>query len=271
MAYMFEEFLASLGLAGATNIISALVIFLICWIAIKVVMSIVGKLLDKSKKLDGTLKGFVMTACRIALWAIVIITIAGRLGINTASLVAALSVVGLALSLAVQNIAANVFSGLTLLMTRPFGEGDFVDIGGNLGTVKSVGLFYTVIDTVDNRVVSIPNGDVTSAAIVNYSREPMRRVDWAFNVSYENPTEAVKAAIMEAINEDSRICSEPEAPFVVLGAYKESTVEYIVRVWCHNDDYWDVYFGLNERVRESFARNGVKLSYGHVNVHIVEK
>lgn len=268
---MYEEFLASLGLAGASNIVSAIIIFLICWIAIKVVMSIVGKLLDKSKKLDGTLKGFVKTACRIALWTIAIITIAGRLGINTASLVAAVSVVGLALSLAVQNIAANVFSGLTLLMTRPFGEGDYVDIGGNAGTVKSVGLFYTVIDTVDNRVVSIPNGDVTSAAIVNYSREPMRRVDWTFTASYDCSTEAVKAAIMEAISEDSHICTEPEAPFVVLGAYKDSCIEYIVRVWCHNDHYWDVYFGLNERVRESFARNGVKMSYGHLNVHILEE
>lgn len=271
MGYYVEEFMASLGLAGLTNIVSILLIALICWIAIKVVMTIVDKLLDKSKKMDGTLKGFIKTACRIALWAVAIITIAGRLGIDTASLVAAVSVVGLALSLAVQNIAANLFSGLTLLITRPFGEGDFVEVGGNAGTVKSVGLFYTVIDTGDNRVISIPNGDVTASAITNYSREPMRRVDWTFTASYDCSTESVKAAIMEAIAEDSRICSEPEAPFVVLGAYKDSSIEYIVRAWCKNDDYWDVYFALNERVRESFAHNGVKMSYGHVNVHIVEK
>lgn len=271
MGNFVAELMASLGLAGLTNIVNILLIALICYIAILVVMRIVDKLLDKSSKMDGTLKGFVRTACRIALWAIAIITIAGRLGIDTASLVAAVSVVGLALSLAVQNIAANLFSGLTLLITRPFGEGDYVDVGGNAGTVKSVGLFYTVIDTVDNRVISIPNGDVTSAAIVNYSREPMRRVDWTFTASYDCSTESVKAAIMEAIAEDSRICDQPEAPFVVLGAYKDSCIEYIVRVWCHNDDYWDVYFGMNERVREAFARNGVKMTYGHVNVHIVEK
>lgn len=268
---MFNEFLASLGLTGAANIIRAILIFLICYIAILVVMKVVDKLLGRSKKMDGTLKGFVMTACKIALWALAIIIVADSLGIDTASLVAAVSVVGLALSLAVQNIAANLFSGLTLLITRPFGEGDLIEVGGNLGTVKSVGLFYTVIDTLDNRVVSIPNGDVTASAIVNYSREPMRRVDWTFTASYDCSTESVKAAIMEAIAEDSRICDQPEAPFVVLGAYKDSCIEYIVRVWCHNDDYWDVYFGLNERVRESFERNGVKMTYGHVNVHIVEK
>ena len=262
------EFLADIGLAGASNIISAIVIFIICLIAIKVISTVVGKLLDKSKKLEGTLKGFIKTALKIVLWALAIIIVAGSLGIDTASLVAVLSIAGLALSLAVQNVMSNLFSGITLLLTRPFVQGDLIEVGANLGNVKSVGLFYTVIDTLDNRVVSIPNGDVTAASIVNYSRNPLRRVDFTFNASYESSTESVKAAILEAIAEDSRI-SDFQPPFVVIGAYKESTVEYIVRVWCDNADYWDVYFGLNERVRESFARNGVKMSYPHVNVHVV--
>ncbi len=262
------EFLADIGLTGASNIISAIVIFIICLIAIKVISTVVGKLLDKSKKLEGTLKGFIKTALKIVLWALAIIIVAGSLGIDTASLVAVLSIAGLALSLAVQNVMSNLFSGITLLLTRPFVQGDLIEVGANLGTVKSVGLFYTVIDTLDNRVVSIPNGDVTAASIVNYSRNPLRRVDFTFNASYESSTESVKAAILEAIAEDSRI-SDFQPPFVVIGAYKESTVEYIVRVWCDNADYWDVYFGLNERVRESFARNGVKMSYPHVNVHVV--
>ncbi len=262
------EFLSSIGLAGASHIVSAIVIFLICLIAIKVITVVVGKILDKSKKLEGTLKGFIKTALKIVLWALAIIIVADSIGIDTASLVAVLSIAGLALSLSVQNVMSNLFSGITLLLTRPFVQGDLIEVGANLGTVKSVGLFYTVIDTLDNRVVSIPNGDVTAASIVNYSRNPLRRVDLTFNASYESSTESVKAAILEAIAEDSRI-SDVQAPFVVIGAYKESTVEYIVRVWCDNADYWDVYFGLNERVRESFARNGVKMSYAHVNVHVV--
>ena len=265
---IIAEFLADIGLAGASNIISAIVIFIICLIAIKVISTVMGKLLDKSKKLEGTLKGFIKTALKIVLWALAIIIVAGSLGIDTASLVAVLSIAGLALSLAVQNVMSNLFSGITLLLTRPFVQGDLIEVGANLGTVKSVGLFYTVIDTLDNRVVSIPNGDVTAASIINYSRNPLRRVDFTFNASYESSTESVKAAILEAIAEDSRI-SDFQPPFVVIGAYKESTVEYIVRVWCDNADYWDVYFGLNERVRESFARNGVKMSYPHVNVHVV--
>ena len=265
-----NEFLSSIGLAGASRIVSAIVIFLICLIAIKVVAVVVGKVLDKSKKLEGNLKGFIKTALKIVLWALAIIIVAGSLGIDTASLVAVLSIAGLALSLSVQNVMSNLFSGITLLLTRPFVQGDLIEVGANLGTVKSVGLFYTVIDTLDNRVVTIPNGDVTAASIVNYSRNPLRRVDLTFNASYESSTESVKAAILEAIAEDSRI-SDFQPPFVVIGAYKESTVEYIVRVWCDNADYWDVYFGLNERVRESFARNGVKMSYPHVNVHVVNE
>ena len=265
-----NEFLSSIGLAGASRIVSAIVIFLICLIAIKVVTVVVGKALDKSKKLEGNLKGFIKTALKIVLWALAIIIVAGSLGIDTASLVAVLSIAGLALSLSVQNVKSNLISGITLLLTRPFVQGDLIEVGANLGTVKSVGLFYTVIDTLDNRVVSIPNGDVTAASIVNYSRNPLRRVDFTFNASYDSSTESVKAAILEAIAEDSRI-SDFQPPFVVIGAYKESTVEYIVRVWCDNADYWDVYFGLNERVRESFARNGVKMSYPHVNVHVVNE
>ena len=263
-----NSILTALGTSGAKSVLSAIITFLICLIAVNGVTKITDKLLDRSK-LDGALKGFVRTAVKIVLWALAIVIVAGALGIPTASLVAVISIAGLALSLSVQNIMSNLFSGITLLITKPFGEGDLVDIGANNGTVKSVGLFYTVIDTLDNRYVSIPNSDVTAASIVNYSREPLRRVDLTFNTSYDAKTEDVRAAILEAAKEDSKIKADPE-PFIVIGQYKDSTVEYIVRVWCDNADYWDVYFGMNERVRESFTRNGIALSYPRVNVHMMQ-
>jgi len=262
-------FLASLGQSGISVVISAVIVFLICLIAIKLITKATEKILSRSKKMDGVLQGFIRTVIKIALWALAIVIIAGTLGIPTASLVAVISIAGLALSLSVQNILSNLFSGITLLITKPFGAGDFVDVGGNTGTVKSVGLFYTVLDTLDNRVVSIPNGDVTGAAIVNYSRNPLRRVDMTFNASYDDSTEAVRAAILEAAKADSRILPDP-APFIVIGEYKDSSIEYIVRVWCNNADYWDVYFGMNERVRERFEANGVHMTYGHINVHMVQ-
>ena len=260
---------SALGLSGVSRVLSAIIVFLICLIAIKVITKVIEKLLERCGKLDGTLKGFVKTALKIALWALAIVIVAGALGIPTASLVAVISIAGLALSLSVQNILANLFSGITLLLTRPFGQGDLVDIGANNGTIKSVGLFYTVIDTLDNRCVSIPNSDVTAASLVNYSREPLRRVDLTFCASYDDSTEAVRAAILEAAKADDKILADPE-PFIVIGQYKESSVEYIVRVWCNNADYWDVYFGMNERVRETFAKHGVAMTYNHLNVHVVQ-
>ena len=264
MTAIFE----ALGLSGISSVVSAIIVFLICLIAIKIILTVVGRLLDRAAKLDGTLKGFLKTAVRISLWALAIVIIAGSLGIPTASLVAVISIAGLALSLSVQNIMSNIFSGITLLITRPFSADDLVEIGANIGTVKSVGLFYTVINTLDNRVITIPNSDVTAASVVNYSREPLRRVDLTFSASYDDSTEAVRAAILEAAQADAKILTDP-APFIVVGAYKDSAVEYIVRLWCNNADYWDVYFGMNERVREVFAKRGVSMTYQHLNVHVV--
>ena len=259
-----------IGEISVSSLLSAILTLVICFIIIKIITAGVNKALGKSKKLDATLRGFVTSAIKAVLWVIALIIVANALGINTSSLVALVSVVGLALSLSVQNILSNLFSGLTLLITKPFAAGDFVEVGGKTGLVKTMGLFYTQLDTLDNIAVSIPNSDVTAAAVNNYSREELRRVDRTFTTSYENTTEEVKAAIADAIAKDERILQDP-APFVRLIDYKGSTVEYVVRVWCKGPDYWTVYFNLNENVRESFAAHGVKFSYEHVNVHIVEK
>ena len=265
-----DELLQKIGVDSAASLLSAILIFLVAWIVIKIVMKAVDNLLRKSKKIDGALTNLVRNAINALLWIVAIIIVANALGIDTASLVALVSVAGLALSLAVQNIMSNLFSGITLLITKPFAAGDFVDVAGKTGTIKSVGLFYTEMDTLDNIAVSIPNGDVTASVINNYSHEPLRRVDQYFCAAYTEDTEKVKAAILEAAAEDEKILQDP-APFVRLFEYDGSMIKYVSRVWCKNADYWDVYFGMNERVRESFERNGVKMSFQNVNVRIVEK
>lgn len=262
-----DSILKSLGVSSTSALLSAIVSLLVCIIAIKLIMKLVDKVLGGSKKIEGTLKGFVRSTVQILLWIIAVITVASALGINTSSLVALVSVVGLALSLSVQNILTNLFSGLTLLTAKPFVAGDFVEVAGKSGIVKTVGLFYTQLSTLDNVAISIPNGDVTASTVTNYSRESIRRVDRTFTVSYDAPTDTVKAAILDAVAKDARILADP-APFVRLLAYRDSTIEYVVRVWCQNSDYWDVYFNLNENVRESFAARSVEFSYEHLNVHI---
>ena len=259
-----------IGTMPLSTLFGALITFLICLVVISIILKIVGRALNNAKKMGRTMKNFLLSAVKIALWVIAVIIIAGELGIPTASLVALLSVAGLALSLSVQGLLGNLFSGLTLLMTHPFAEGNFVEVAGKTGVVRSIGLLYTTINTLDNIVISIPNSDVVGSAINNYSADPLRRVDMLFCAAYSEPTEKVKSAIMEVVRADSRILEDP-APFVALNEYKDSVVEYVVRVWVKNADYWDVHFSLNEKVRESFARNGVAMSYAHVNVHLVEK
>lgn len=260
----------SIGSLALDKLISGVLVLAVCLVCILLLTKLTDKALANSKRLDGALRGFIRSVVKAAMWIITGIIVADSLGIPTTSLIALVSVAGLALSLSIQNIMSNLFSGITLLMAKPFVAGDFVDIGGKSGTIKTIGMFYTVMDTVDNTVISIPNGDVTSASVINYSKEPVRRVDMRFEASYDAPTADVKAAIMDAIRADERIHTDP-APFIAISEYKSSSIEYLVRIWCKNSDYWDVHFGMNERVRECFAAHGVEMSYEHMNVHILDK
>ena len=251
------------------TIISGVITFLVCCIAIRIVKAVLNRALSRATKLDAPIKNLITKLITTLLWALTIIIVAGAFGINATSLVAVLSVAGLALSLSVQNLLTNFFSGIMLLINKPFKEGEFVELGDKVGTVKNIGFFNTVLNTPDNISIAIPNGDLTSAAVKNYSREQNRCVDLTFSASYDAPTEAVKKAIEEAIAMDSRILPDP-APFVRLLSYDASSIKYVVRVWAKNADYWDVYFNLNEHVRDSFAKNGVEMSYEHINVHMMQ-
>ena len=258
-----------IGSMALSTLISAVLTFITCFIVMQIILKTLERVLGRANKIDGTLKGFIHSAVKIILWILTGIIVAGALGIPTTSLVALISIAGLALSLSVQNILSNLFSGLTLLVSKPFKSGDYVEVGGRNGIIKSVGLFYTQLNTLDNVSINIPNSDVTGTTVINYSREPLRRVDRVFSAAYESSTEDVKAAIYEAISRDEKILRDP-APFVRLSEYKDSCIEYTVRVWCKCADYWDVFFNLNENVRDCFAEKGVEMTYNHMNVHILE-
>ena len=258
------------GNLALNTLVTGLVTFLVCVIAIRIIKAVLTKTLNRMTRLDPPIRNLILKLVTTLLWALTIIIVAGAFGINATSLVAVLSVAGLALSLSVQNLLTNFFSGIMLLINKPFKEGDFVEIGDKVGTIKSIGFFNAVLATPDNVSVVIPNGDLTAAAVKNYSREPDRRVDLTFSASYDARTESVKEAIQEAIDMDSRILSEP-APFIRLLSYDASSIKYVTRVWCKNADYWAVYFDLNEHVRETFEKHGVEMSYEHINVHMMDK
>lgn len=250
-------------------LLRAAFVFLLCRITVRFIARITDRLLEKSK-LEIGIQHYARRALNVIGWILTVLITAQTMGIELTSLVAIASVITLALSLSLQNIFTSVFSGITLLVTKPFVVGDYVEIAGVSGTVKAIDLMRTSLDTVDNRLIQIPNGDVVSAKITNFSAEPVRRVDLAFSASYDAPTELVKQALMEAIQADPRIKTDP-APFVALNQYNANDIEYITRSWVDNKDYWGVYFSLNESVREIFAKYGIEFSYPHTVVHMAEK
>lgn len=265
----FFETLESVKIAGISlnNLLSAVIVFIVCTVSIKILCGVCRRALEKSK-LDSGLRSFILSAIKVFFWVIAVLIIAGCLNIPITSLVAVLSVAGLALSLSIQDIMSNLFSGITILATRPFKGGDYVDVGNQSGTVNAIGLFHTVIKTPDNKEIFVPNSKITSADIVNYSAEDVRRVDLTFSASYENSTTQVRSAILQAVNADGRVLPDP-APFVAIDTYAASSIDYVCRVWVKSEDYWGVHFDLNESVRESFAQNGVSFPYNQLDIHLV--
>ena len=263
---IFEVFdNVKVGSISLATMLAATVVFILCLIANRIIKMFAARIMERSR-LERGIKSFISSILSIMIWAITVIIIAGTLGIPTASLVALLSVVGLALSLSIQGTMSNLFSGVTILATKPFEGGDFVEIGEISGTIEAIGLFYTQILTGDNRCVFIPNSDITAAKIINWSAEPLRRVDLTFSAAYDCPTDSVKDALFAAIKAVPEVLDEPAAE-VHLTAYKDSNIDYILRAWVKSADYWPAYYALNEIVRDKFDEYGVYPSYPQVKIN----
>lgn len=238
-------------------------------VIIRLLMRIVDRLLDRAKSVVD-IRIYIRSAIHVFLWFLLALVVAGSLGADVSSVIAMLSVAGLAVSLALQNTLSNLAGGLMILVTKPFEVGDYIDADGTAGTVSEIGLAYTKLTTPDSKRISVPNSQMSAAKIVNYTNEAGRRVDLIFSASYDAPTQAVKAAILEAVAAIPAVRRDPE-PVVWISAYRDSAIDYVVRAWTSTEDYWDVYNRLMEEVRESFARHGVEMTYNHLNVHLLDK
>lgn len=245
-----------------------LVLLVACMVVIKLVLRVAGRAMERAK-LDRGVRTFLLSGLKILLWLVALCVLLGYLGVPMTSLVAVLSVLGLAVSLAVQGLLSNLAGGIMLLSARPFSAGDFVEAGGMSGTVSEVGLVYTKIKTLDNKVVHIPNGDISTKTIVNYTAENTRRVDLEFSASYNTPVEKVTAALLKVMENHPKILADP-APMARVSEYGESAIKYVARCWCATGDYWDVYFDVIEAVKAAYDAAGLEMTYPHVNVHMVQ-
>ena len=233
--------------------------------AMRIIQKVLETTLEKSK-LEKAAHSLITSLANAAMYILLGLMVASSLGIDVTSIVALASVLTLALSLALQNMVSNIIGGFTILYTSPFHSGDYVEIAGQGGTVKEINMTYTMLATADNKLISIPNSAVVAAQIVNYSAAETRRVEILASASYDAPTQQVIDALVLAGTVDN-VLLDP-APMAVITAYGDSAISYSLRLWVKTADYWDVYFQVNQRVKDIFDAQGIEMTYPHLNVHI---
>jgi small conductance mechanosensitive channel len=243
----------------------AVIVLVIGILAIVIVNRVVDAALKKSK-LEKAAHSLIKSVVKVALFILLGLIVCSKLGLDVTSVVALASVLTLAVSLALQNALSNLIGGFTLLYTKPFHSGDFVEIAGQSGTVQEIGLTYTKLATADNKIVSIPNSAVVATQIVNYTVSGTRRVQVIVGASYDVPVENVLEALREAGNVPTAL--QDPAPSAALLSYKESTIEYTLFVWCKAEDYWTTLFDANKNVKAVFAEKNITMTYPHLNVHL---
>ena len=250
----------------ASNIFTAVLVAAACLVVMKVLLKVLDRTLGRSR-LDPSLQKLLRGILKAGLWFVTAIIVLGCLNIEVTSLVAVLSVVGLAFSLALQNFLSNAAGGMQLLASHPFSVGDFVEAGGCSGTVEEMGLFYTKLTTPDNKLVQLPNSTIVAANITNFSHQPTRRVDLTVSASYDAAPEQVTALLARLAAEHPLVLDDP-APAAHVDGYGGSAINYVLRVWCANADYWSVYYDLLDGFKPAFDKAGVEMTYPHLNIHM---
>lgn len=258
---------AALALVDASfeKVLPALLILVVGLLVIRIVMTLVAKLLGGTK-LEKAAHGLIKSVARVVLYVLLGLMVADRMGIDVTSIIALASVLTLAISLSVQNILTNVFGGFTLLYTHPFKSGDYVEVAGKGGTVQEINMTYTVLATPDNKIISIPNASVVSGDIINYSVSGTRRVEVKVQAVYSEPSQKVIDALLQAGTVD-KVMLEP-APMAVIDSYGDNGIIYALRVWTKTEDFWDVYYTVNQNIRDIFLAQDIKMAYPHMHVYM---
>ena len=218
-----------------------------------------------------TVRSFVISIIDVVVMIMLILMIIGVLGIDTSSFIAIFASAGVAIGMALSGTLQNFAGGVMILLFRPFKVGDYIEAQGVAGTVKEIQMFNTIVHTGDNKVILLPNGPVSTGIINNYSRAPLRRVDFTFSISYGDDFNKAKEVLLALVAEDERVLTEPAAPFVELGALAASSIDLTVRLWCKQEDYWKIKFDLNRKVYETFPKHGLNFPYQTLTVNVTKE
>lgn len=264
---LFLDKILDLSISAGKNILMALLVYIVGRFLIKSVRNLLEKALVH-RKLDPGVRTFMQSMLNIVLNILLIISVIGALGVNTTSFAALLASAGVAIGMALSGNLQNFAGGLVILVFKPYRVGDFIEAQGVQGTVREIQIFHTILNTVDNKEVYVPNGSMSNAVVVNYNRNATRRLDWTIGIDYGEDVKKASDVIREVLAADKRVLAEP-APFIAVGALADSSVNIVVRVWVNTSDYWGVHHETLQNIYNSFNERGINFPFPQQTVHLV--
>lgn len=260
--------LTDFAISGGEKILVAVIVFIVGRLVIKLIKKLTNRILER-RKFDPGVKSFLGSMINIVLMTLLIISVIGALGVNTASFAALLASAGVAIGMALSGQLQNFAGGLIILIFRPYRVGDYISAQGIEGVVKEIQILYTIINTTDNKMIFMPNGGMSNGLVINYSRNDMRRVDLVFGVEYGTAFEKVESVLKEIIASNDKILNSPE-PAIAMSQLADSSVNISLKVWTKTADYWDVYFFLNKTVYATFNEKGISFPFPQLTIHRAE-
>lgn len=259
----FYDFILSIGI----NLIVAVVVLFVGFKLANILSRATATILDKRDS-DPGLKSFLKSLISNLVKLLTVITVFTQLGVEMTSFIAILGAAGFAIGMAFSGTLSNLAGGVMVLVFKPFKVGEFIEAQGETGTVKEIQIFHTILLTPDNKTIIIPNGPLSNGNLTNYTRQPTRRVDFTFGFGYGEDLKLAKKTIMEIIKSHPKVLEDP-APFIALAELGDSSVNLTVRIWLNKEDYWDVFFYINENVYETFnATEGLSIPFPQMDVHV---
>lgn len=264
-----EKFLGKIVNWATTDGIKLIIGIFLLWIGWKLakkIVNILNKTLER-RNVDVTIRSFLDTFLEVILKGLVVLVVLEYVGIKTTGVAALVASAGVAIGLALQGSLSNFAGGLVILLIRPFNVGDYVEGAGHNGVIEKIGMFYTHMVSVDNKLILVPNGTLANGSIVNYSAKELRRVDLTFGVGYEQDILKVKRVLSNIVEAHDLILKTPE-PFIALSNHGDSAINFVVRVWVNNSDYWKVHFDLLESVKVAFDNEDISIPYPQMDLHI---
>lgn len=258
--------IAALIISKLPVIIAAVIILVVGFI----ISNLIGKLVVKgmqAKGVDPSIHSFIRTCITLLIKFAVILSALSTLGVNVTSFLTAIGAAGVTAGLGLQASVSQLASGVQILINHPFKSGDFVDLGSVSGKVQEIKLMYTVLVTADNKRVIVPNSTITTSNIINFNGENRRRLDLVYSVAYDQNIEEAKAAILEVVRGNQLILTDPE-PLIAVKEHAASSINIACLIWCSSDDYWDVFYYMQEQVKHKFDKKGISIPFNQIDVHI---